>query len=94
MVWGWKRFSSGISELRGRSEAGGCRSWLSARMLAECNLYNHHEALMSQGEKKPLPVVVVTGPLGAGKTTLVERMLDKAHNLRLVPAPPRLDNVV
>ena len=55
-------------------------------MLAECNLYTHHESLLAAGQKKPLPVVVVTGPLGAGKTTLVTHLLRHAHNLALVPA--------
>lgn len=53
--------------------------------LVECNLSAYHEAnyLCAPKEPLPLPVVVITGFLGSGKTTLVQKILKLRSNLRI-----------
>ncbi|CAE8708922.1 unnamed protein product, partial [Polarella glacialis] len=53
--------------------------------LAQLNLSAYHEAnfIFAPKDPRPLPVLVVTGFLGSGKTTLVKRLLSKRGNLKV-----------
>ena len=49
-----------------------------------CNMCAHHEKLLFDvAAPRPLPIVVVTGFLGSGKTTLMERIMLERGNLRV-----------
>eukprot|EP00041_Stephanoeca_diplocostata_P032652 m.1053651 g.1053651 ORF g.1053651 m.1053651 type:complete len:520 (-) comp24187_c1_seq24:3033-4592(-) len=50
------------------------------------NIFQHHESVRWGGQKKQLPVTIVTGPLGAGKTTVLQHMLANRRNLRIAVA--------
>eukprot|EP00927_Polykrikos_kofoidii_P036049 TRINITY_DN30488_c0_g1_i1.p1 TRINITY_DN30488_c0_g1~~TRINITY_DN30488_c0_g1_i1.p1 ORF type:complete len:703 (-),score=124.31 TRINITY_DN30488_c0_g1_i1:29-2137(-) len=51
----------------------------------ECNLSRFYETntLFAPPALKPLPVIVITGFLGSGKTTLVQRLMTQRENLRI-----------
>ena len=55
---------------------------------AEAASDRYRESLLNFKEKRQLPVVVVSGPLGSGKTTLVEKLLQRQANLR-APRNPK-----
>mmetsp|Transcript_33741 Transcript_33741/g.93209 ORF Transcript_33741/g.93209 Transcript_33741/m.93209 type:complete len:610 (-) Transcript_33741:63-1892(-) len=53
--------------------------------LLQCNLSAFYEDnhVFAPPPPRPLPVVVITGFLGSGKTTLVKRLLGERENLRI-----------
>ena len=48
-----------------------------------CNLYLRRETLAWAPKERRLPVTLVTGPLGAGKTSLLNHILNNKHNLKI-----------
>ena len=54
--------------------------------VSRLNLFHHREVAAWQGEPPNLPVTLVTGFLGAGKTALVGHLLRSAQNLRIAAA--------
>ena len=55
-------------------------------MDSRCNLYIHRENLAWAAKKRHLPVTLVTGFLGAGKTSLLSHILNNKHNLKIAAA--------
>lgn len=55
-------------------------------MDSRCNLYIHRENLAWAAKKRHLPVTLVTGFLGAGKTSLLNHVLNNKHNLKIAAA--------
>ena len=51
-----------------------------------CNLYLRRETLAWAPKERRLPVTLVTGPLGAGKTSLLNHILNNKHNLKIAAA--------
>ena len=51
-----------------------------------CNLYLHREEVAWAPQQKQLPVTLITGFLGAGKTSLVTHILHNKHNLKVAAA--------
>lgn len=50
------------------------------------NLYRHREQVAWAKKPKQLPVTLVTGFLGAGKTSLITHILGNKHNLKIAAA--------
>lgn len=51
-----------------------------------CNLYLRRETLAWAPKERRLPVTLVTGPLGAGKTSLLNHILNNKYNLKIAAA--------
>ncbi|KAI6647605.1 COBW domain-containing protein [Oopsacas minuta] len=50
------------------------------------NLFDYHERMVWNQRKKNLPVTLVTGFLGVGKTTLLQHILGQKRNLKIAVA--------
>ena len=57
-----------------------------AAEVSRLNLFHHREVAAWQSEPPTLPVTLVTGFLGAGKTALIGHLLRSAQNLRIAAA--------